>query len=93
MEKQWFVLHTLSGPGAEGQGQHRAPPKVEEMEDLVGDVLIPTEKVSEVKRGKKTTTTRKFYPGYVLVNMAPVRWQQGPGRQDLVLRPEHPGHH
>jgi transcriptional antiterminator NusG len=40
------------------------------MEDYIDEVLIPTEKVSEVKKGKKTTTTRKFYPGYVLAYMA-----------------------
>jgi transcriptional antiterminator NusG len=44
--------------------------KMEEVEDLVGEVLIPTEQVSEVKHGKRTTTTRKFYPGYVLIHMA-----------------------
>jgi transcription termination/antitermination protein NusG len=43
------------------------------MEDYIGEVLIPTEKVSEVKKGVKTTTTRKFFPGYVLINMALVR--------------------
>ena len=42
---------------------------VEEMEDYVFDVLMPTETVTEVKSGKKTTKTRKFYPGYVFVNM------------------------
>lgn len=44
--------------------------KQEEMEEYVGDVVIPTEKVSEVKKGVKSTSTRKFFPGYVLVNMA-----------------------
>ena len=70
MEKQWFVLHTLSGQEQKVKESIERRLKLEEMEEHVGDVLIPTEKVSEVKRGKKTTTTRKFYPGYVLVNMA-----------------------
>jgi transcriptional antiterminator NusG len=39
------------------------------MGDLVFEVLIPTERVSEIKRGKKTETTRKLLPGYVIVNM------------------------
>ncbi len=43
--------------------------ELEEMGDLISEVLIPTEKVSEVKQGKKTTTVRKFFPGYLLVNM------------------------
>ena len=40
------------------------------MEDLIGEIIIPTEQVSEVKKGVKSTTTRKFFPGYVLANLA-----------------------
>ena len=40
------------------------------MEDCLDEVIIPMEKVSEVKKGVKSTTTRKFFPGYVLVHMA-----------------------
>ena len=69
MEKQWFVLHTLSGQESRVKENIERRAKLEEMGDLIGDVLVPTEKVSEVKRGKKTTTTRKFYPGYVLINI------------------------
>jgi len=69
MEKQWFVLHTLSGQEGKVRESIERRAKLEELTDLVGEVLIPTEKVSEVKRGKKTTTTRKFYPGYVLINI------------------------
>src|SRR5260370_360349 len=43
--------------------------KSEEMGDLVYEVLIHTERVSEIKRGKRTETTRKFFPGYLIVNM------------------------
>ena len=43
--------------------------QTEEMGDLVYEVLIPTERVQEIKRGKKTETTRKFFPGYLIVNM------------------------
>ena len=43
--------------------------KTEEMVDYVYEVIVPTERVSEVKRGKKTETVRKLMPGYVLVNM------------------------
>lgn len=70
MEKQWFVLHTLSGQEGKVRESIERRAKLDELTDYVGDVLIPTEKVSEVKRGKKTTTTRKFYPGYVLINIA-----------------------
>lgn len=43
--------------------------QLEEMGDYVFEVLIPTERVQEIKRGKKTETTRKFFPGYLIVNM------------------------
>jgi transcriptional antiterminator NusG len=70
MEKQWFVLHTLSGQENKVKESIERRLKQEEMEDYIDEVLIPTEKVAEVKKGKKTTTTRKFYPGYILVHMA-----------------------
>ncbi len=69
MPKEWFVLQTLSGQENKAKENMERRLKLEEMEDLVQEVLIPTEKVSEVKQGKKTTTTRKFFPGYLLVNM------------------------
>jgi transcriptional antiterminator NusG len=69
MEKQWFVIHTLSGQESKVRESIERRIKQEEMQDYIDEVLIPTEKVSEVKQGKKTTTTRKFYPGYVLVHM------------------------
>lgn len=70
MKMDWYVLHTLTGQEYKVQESIRRRIKLEEMGELVGDVVIPTEKVSEVKKGVKSTTTRKFFPGYVLVNMA-----------------------
>jgi transcriptional antiterminator NusG len=68
-EFQWFVLHTLSGQEQKVKDSIEKRIKVEEMTELIKEVLIPTEKVAEVKKGKKTTSTRKFYPGYILVHM------------------------
>src|SRR5882724_2408484 len=68
-EFQWFVLHTLSGQEQKVKDSIEKRLKIEEMSDLIKEVLIPTEKVAEVKKGKKTTSTRKFYPGYILVHM------------------------
>jgi len=70
MEKQWFVLHTLSGHEQKVQSNIASRVQQEEMEELIGEILIPTENVSEVKQGKKTTVKRKFFPGYVLANVA-----------------------
>ena len=69
MPKEWFVLQTLSGQENKARESMERRLELEEMGDLVEEILIPTEKVSEVKQGKKTTTTRKFFPGYLLVNM------------------------
>lgn len=70
MDKQWFVLHTLSGQENKVKENIERRAVLEEMGEYIGEVLIPTEKVSEVKQGKKVTSTRKFYPGYVLINLA-----------------------
>ena len=66
---QWFVIHTLSGQEQKVKDNIDKRVKTEEMQDFIFQVLIPTEKVSEVKKGKRTTTVRKFFPGYLLVNM------------------------
>ena len=68
-EFQWFVIHTLSGQEQKVKENIERRVKVEEVGDLIKEVLIPTEKVAEVRKGKKTTSTRKFYPGYILVHM------------------------
>ena len=70
MQKQWFVVHTLSGQEYKVRENMQKRMQIEEMEDYIEEVLIPTEQVSEVKEGKKRETTRKFYPGYVLIKMA-----------------------
>lgn len=69
MPKQWFILHALSGHELKVQKNIASRVQQEEMEDLIGEILIPSEKVSEVKQGKKTTVNRKFFPGYLLVNI------------------------
>jgi len=68
-EFQWFVLHTLSGQEQKVKDSIEKRVKIEELGDYIKEVLIPTEKVAEVKKGRKTTSTRKFYPGYILVHM------------------------
>ena len=70
MKKEWYVLHTLTGQEARVKESIERRMKQEEMEPYLDEVLIPTEKVSEVKKGVKTTTTRKFFPGYVLAHVA-----------------------
>ena len=66
---QWFALHTLSGQENKVKTYLEKFKKAEELDDHVFEVLLPTETVSEVKGGKKSTKVRKLYPGYVFVNM------------------------
>ena len=66
---QWYVVQVLSGQEQKVHDNLLKRIKTEEMGDYVYDVVLPTERVSEIKRGKKTETTRKFFPGYIIVNM------------------------
>lgn len=70
MKMHWFVLQCLSGQEFKVKENIDRRVQIEEMGDLVEQVLIPTEKVSEVKMGKKREMTRKFYPGYILGRLA-----------------------
>ncbi len=66
---QWYVVHVLSGQEQKVRDNITRRIASEEMADCMFKVLVPTEIVSEVKKGKKTATKRKFFPGYVIVNM------------------------
>ena len=69
MAKKWYVIHTQTGQ--EEKIKINIEKKVHEnsLEELLAQILIPTEKVSEVKAGKKKISFRKFFPGYVLMEM------------------------
>jgi transcription termination/antitermination protein NusG len=66
---QWFALHTLSGQEGKVRNYIEKFKKAEELTDQIFEVLLPTEVVSEVKAGKKSTKVRKLYPGYVFIQM------------------------
>ena len=70
MAMKWYVLHTLTGKEFSVKkaldSQLEADP---EKKKYIGKVFIPTEKVAEVKGGEKKITERKFFPGYVLIEM------------------------
>ena len=68
-DPNWFAVQTLSNQEAKAKQYLDKFTVVEEMEDYVFEVLMPTETVTEVKSGKKKTITRKFYPGYIFVKM------------------------
>ena len=70
MEKKWYVIHTYSGYENKVKSTLEDRIKLSGQEDYFSEVVVPTENVVEVVKGEKKTTSRKFFPGYVLVNMA-----------------------
>src|SRR5438270_12039390 len=69
MKNQWFVIHTHSGQEQKVKESIEKRLKTEEMGEYIKEVLVPMEKVAEVRSGKKTVSTRKLYPGYVFIDM------------------------
>ncbi|QQD20433.1 transcription termination/antitermination protein NusG [Oceanospirillaceae bacterium ASx5O] len=69
MAMRWYVVHAYSGYEKRVQGALLERIQLHNMQDYFGDVLVPTEEVVEVRDGKKRKSERKFYPGYVLVQM------------------------
>lgn len=69
MQSQWFVIHTLAGQEQKVKDSIERRIKTEEMGDYIKEVLLPMEKVAEIRNGKKSVTTRKLYPGYVFIDM------------------------
>tara|TARA_R110000850_G_scaffold7548_8_gene27388 strand:+ start:3450 stop:4019 length:570 start_codon:yes stop_codon:yes gene_type:complete len=66
---QWYVIHVLSGQELKVRRSMERRMESEEMSDLVYEVLVPQERISEVKSGEKREASRKFFPGYIIVNM------------------------
>lgn len=63
----WYVVHTYSGYEQRVKDNLQNRVEALEAEDRVFEIVIPTEEVTEYKKGKKTTSQKKFLPGYVLV--------------------------
>lgn len=66
---QWYVVHTYSGHENRARMSLLERVRNAALDDYFGEVLIPTESVMEVVKGQRRTSTRKFYPGYMFVQM------------------------
>lgn len=66
---QWYAVQVLAGQENKVFDNLNKRMKTEEMGDFIFEVVLPVERVQEIKRGKKTETVRKIFPGYILVNM------------------------
>lgn len=69
MAKRWYVIHAYSGFEKQVMRTLTERITLNDMEELFGEILVPTEEVVEMRDGKKRKSERKFYPGYVLVQM------------------------
>ena len=69
MEKQWYVVHTYSG--FENKAKQALEERIKSLkrEEFFGEIFVPAENVVELVKGQKKTTSRKFFPGYILVKM------------------------
>ena len=69
MTKSWYIIHTYSGFERKVKESLEGRVKAFGLEEKIGQVMIPTETVVEMRSGKKVESPRLFYPGYVLVEM------------------------
>ena len=69
MAMKWFVVHTYSGFENKAKKALEERIKLEHLEELFGEIMIPMENVVEMVKGEKRTSKRKFFPGYILVQM------------------------
>ena len=68
-EAKWYVVHTYSGYENKVKDTLEKSIKSSNMQDYIFDVRVPVEEVSEIRKGKRVKSTRKVFPGYVIVNM------------------------
>ena len=69
MPKKWYIIHTYSGFERKVKESLESRVKAFGLEEKIGQILIPTETVVEMRGGKKVESSRLFYPGYVLVEL------------------------
>ena len=69
MAARWYVVHVYSGFENKVASSIREQARQAGMEDLILEVMVPTEELVKMRRGTKVSTERKFFPGYVLVKM------------------------
>ncbi len=69
MSMRWYVIHAYSGFEMKVAESIREQIRQKGMDELVEQVMVPTEEVVELRRGQKVNTERKFFPGYVLIRM------------------------
>ncbi|MFH1855741.1 MAG: transcription termination/antitermination protein NusG [Candidatus Omnitrophota bacterium] len=69
MVKKWYVIHTQTGQEDKVRAGIESRIEAKGLKDKISNILVPTERISEVKEGKKRILQRKFFPGYILIEM------------------------
>jgi transcriptional antiterminator NusG len=69
MAKKWYVVHVFSGSEKKVCQNIEEQIVTKNLENLIEEVLVPTEEVVEIRRGTKVQTEKKFFPGYILIKM------------------------
>jgi len=69
MARHWYILHTYSGFEEKVKTALQERIRQAGQEELFGEILVPTEQVVEMIKGTKKTSARKFFPGYILINL------------------------
>ena len=75
--KQWYIIHTYSG--FENKVKESLEQRVQAygLADEIGEILIPTEDIVEKRGGREVKSSRRFFPGYILVEMPPANGKKG----------------
>lgn len=100
-EMKWYVVHTQTGSEEKARAGLESKMASTNLKEYIGEIVVPTEQVSEVRSGKKRITSRKFFPGYILIkmNMSKESWYMvktipgitgfiGPGRKPTPITEE-----
>jgi transcriptional antiterminator NusG len=70
MEKKWYIVNVQTGCEATAKSAIEERIRAHKLEQFFGEILIPSENVVQLVKGQKQTKSRKFFPGYIFVNMA-----------------------
>lgn len=86
VRKRWYIVNTYTGSENVARASLLERIKANALDEYFGDVLVPTEKVAEVRAGVRRETKRKFFPGYILVQMAlnQETWHLVKGTQKII---------
>ena len=69
MDAKWYVIHTQTGAEEKAKAGLQSRMASTDLKKYIQEIVVPTEQVSEIHGGKKKITSRKFFPGYILVKM------------------------